>query len=300
MQPNESKSKLWNGALEYLKKSRYSWWNEDYLEFLIEKVWKITEAVSVIDFGCGIGFLGEILLPLLPEGSSYTGVDIGDKLLEEAKRIFEDKKYETHFIYADVCDFETEKKYDIAISQAVFQHIENPIPVLERMKDSVVEGGLVIAMDVSRDMNSSALYIDGFDYSKLNLLGIEQKLRRNILEETNKDFEIGLKLPVHMKKIGLKNVDIRLNDYVQCFDSIDSDYIEQYEAFTTGQYEKLFTEDMKDSFIKNIVSKGLTQEEAEKLFYGQQEITSFIHKNRNNISVVKSMCMLISYGYSFV
>lgn len=166
------------------------------------------------------------------------------------------------------------------------------------MKDSVVEGGLVIVMDVSRDMCSSALYIDGFDYSKLNLIGIEQKLRRKILENSHKDFEIGLKLPVYMHKIGLKNVDIRLNDYVQYFNPKDSDYIEQYNAFITGQYEKEFTQDMKDNFLKNFISKGLSEEEAEKLFYGQQEIISFIHKNSDSISVVNSMSMLISYGYS--
>lgn len=299
MQPDKAKSELWNGALDYLKKSRYSWWNKDYLMFLIDKVWKIKEPVSIVDFGCGIGFLGELLLPLLPKGSSYTGVDIGDKLLEKAMQIFEKTEYKTHFIHADLCDFVVEEKYDIAICQAVLQHIANPIPILEKMKDSVVEGGLVIAMDVSRDMGSSALYIDGFDYSKLNLIGIEQKLRRNVLENSHKDFEIGLKLPVYMQKIGLRNVDIRLNDYVQCLNPKDSDYMEQYNAFTTGQYEKEFTEDMKHNFVKNYTSKGLSEEEAEKLFYGQQEIISFIHKNSENITVVKSACMFISYGYSF-
>lgn len=50
---------IWNSAVEYLKKSRTNWWNKDYMEFLIEKVWKIAKPVSIIDFGCGIGFLGE-------------------------------------------------------------------------------------------------------------------------------------------------------------------------------------------------------------------------------------------------
>ena len=51
-------------------------WNDDYMEFLIEKVWKINNPVDLIDFGCGIGFMGLMLLPLLPKGSTYTGIDI--------------------------------------------------------------------------------------------------------------------------------------------------------------------------------------------------------------------------------
>jgi 16S rRNA G1207 methylase RsmC len=33
--------------------------------------------VKIIDFGCGYGYLGMKLLPLLPKGSTYTGVDKG-------------------------------------------------------------------------------------------------------------------------------------------------------------------------------------------------------------------------------
>lgn len=48
-------------------------------------------------FGCGNGFLGSVLLPLLPEGSSYTGFDKGTKLLLEARNIFSKTSYKTVF-----------------------------------------------------------------------------------------------------------------------------------------------------------------------------------------------------------
>lgn len=65
----------WNGRSDYLHKVRKYFWNDDYLKFLIENVWHIESPIDIIDFRCGDGYLGMKLLELLPEGSTYTGVD---------------------------------------------------------------------------------------------------------------------------------------------------------------------------------------------------------------------------------
>lgn len=64
----------WDSKIDYLSRTRWLYYNDDYLEFLVKSVWKITSPVRIIDFGCGYGYLGTKLLPLLPEGSTYTGV----------------------------------------------------------------------------------------------------------------------------------------------------------------------------------------------------------------------------------
>lgn len=289
---------MWNGALEYLKKSRRSWWNNDYMEFLIEKVWKITEPVSIIDFGCGIGFLGELLLPLLPDGSVYTGIDIGDKLLEEAKRRFDKTGYETHFIEADLNEYIPKKKYDIAICETVLQHIPNPIKILEKMKNSVKTNGMVICIELNRDVLNAAKYIDGLDYGKLNVLGIEQKIRRGALDRVGNDFEIGLKLPVYMEKIGLKNIDIRVNDYVQFVNPSNKEYKSDMEAFMSGGYDKKMSEEDKAGFVDYLVKRGITLQEAEHEFEAQLEISNYLYEHQEKAYIVSSNCMFISYGYN--
>lgn len=289
---------IWNNAVEYLKKSRANWWNNDYMEFLIERVWKIKEPVSIVDFGCGIGFLGELLLPLLPKGSTYTGIDIGGKLLEEAQNRFKNTGYETYFIEADLTEYVPKEKYDIAICQTVLQHITEPIRVLEKMKDSVKTNGMVICIELNRDVNSAATYIDGLDFGKLNLLGVEQKIRRGILDRTKKDFEIGLKLPVYMEKIGLKNVDIRVNDYVQFVTPSRQSYQEDRQAFMSGGHEKRMAKENKEKFIKNLTDGGLKEQESEQVFNGHFEISNYIH-DHEEAAVVSSNCMFISYGYNF-
>ena len=119
---NES---YWNERLEFLKAIRTGWCNDDYIEFLVEKVWKISKPVNIIDFGCGFGYIGLLLLPILPKGSTYTGIDISDTLLDDAKNIFADSGYNTKFIKADLNEYMPTESYDLAISQAVLRHIPN-------------------------------------------------------------------------------------------------------------------------------------------------------------------------------
>ena len=165
------------------------------------------------------------------------------------------------------------------------------------MKDSAKFGGMVICLDVSRDTDAAARYIDGFDYGKLNLLGIEQKLRRGSLDKTGKDFEIGLKLPVYMHRIGLQNIDIRMNDFVQFLRPEQSSYDEQCQSFISGQYERIQPDEQKEKSIKMYMDRGATAQEAENEFAGQQKLTANIHAHKDSLSAVSSKCMLISYGY---
>ena len=51
----------------------------------------------ILDLGCGYGDLGLRLLPLVPDGSSYTGVDMADELINKGRDIFQTTKYETKF-----------------------------------------------------------------------------------------------------------------------------------------------------------------------------------------------------------
>jgi hypothetical protein len=61
----------WGGKLERLSLTRRHYHNYDYLRFLVESVWKLHCPTRLVDFGCGSGYLGVKLLPLMPEGSTF-------------------------------------------------------------------------------------------------------------------------------------------------------------------------------------------------------------------------------------
>ena len=86
--PEQTATKdFWNQKLEYLLRTRKGYWNDDYAQFLISQVWKINKPISVLDCGCGYGFLGLLLLPYLPEGSTYTGIDFAEDLIKKGKTL---------------------------------------------------------------------------------------------------------------------------------------------------------------------------------------------------------------------
>jgi hypothetical protein len=147
-------------------------------------------------------------------------------------------------------------------------------------------------------VDSASRYIDALDYSRLNVLGIEQKLRRNSLDITGKDFEIGLKLPVYMEKLGLKNIDIRVNDYAQFVSPSKQEYKSEIEAFMSGDYRNRITKESKDELVEYFISRGLTKEEAEHEFKSQLEISDYLYEHQEKAYIVNSKCMFISYGYN--
>lgn len=253
---------FWNTQMDYLKTTRNNFWNDDYLEFLVKHVWKLNKPINIIDFGCGYGFLGIKLLPILPKGSTYTGVDIGDKLLENAKQIFSSSPYKTNFIKADLTSFTTIQKYDLAICQAVLRHIPEYKTVLSKMVDCVVNNGKVVCIEVNRRMENAGLFIDELEidfYEKDNKF---KKQWLDELQEGGRDYMAGIKIPILMEKLGLRNVGVRVNDFV--------------EFVSPNQDKDKYSEHL-EKFLKE---HGIT--------ISQNEIS--------NISALNARSLLISYG----
>jgi len=206
---------IWDSKLDYLKISRKCLFNLDYMEHLINKVWKIIKSVDIVDFGCGNGDLGMSMLPLLPDGSTYTGLDSSAVLLDSACNAFSELSYAHQFKQVDITTYEAKQKYDIAICRTVLQHIPDALNVMERMKQSVKPGGLIICMETDRNLDNAGLYFDGLDLHSFNNLGILQKLWYVQHMSGGSDHTIGTKLPAYLRKIGLKNIGVRISDYVQ-------------------------------------------------------------------------------------
>lgn len=45
----------WDDASEYLRQCFILQHNEDYLEFLVRNVWKLSHVCRLVEFGCGFG-----------------------------------------------------------------------------------------------------------------------------------------------------------------------------------------------------------------------------------------------------
>ena len=218
----------WGKESEYLHSTRRHLWNNDYFEFLVKCVWKIDKPVKIIDFGCGYGYLAQLFLPIIPKGSTYKGIDISEQLIENAKEIFYDNSESVSFEVADLNDYKPTAEYDVVICQAVLRHLPNPVQILKKMIDTAKDGGLVICTEPSRRLENAGVYIDSTDfYPFKNDDYLEQKWIKEI-KSGGRDYQIGIKLPIVMERLGLKNIGVRINDYVDYVRSEDKDEISRF------------------------------------------------------------------------
>lgn len=256
----------WDTQLEYLKRTRDLYYNNDYLQFLVNSVWKISKPVNIIDFGCGYGYLGLKLLPLLPEGSKYTGIDKGQQLINKAKEYFHKLPYEAEFLLADTNEIEIESKYDIAICHAFLLHMSEPKRMLQRMVDSVVNGGKILCFEPHWISGMSSYQLDGYEQSQIVPLGILQSLFEKRTKQTGNDGNIGVKVPLYLSELGVENIECRVSDKVN-FLHPDMDQQEKQKLFYSLKEDGVGGEPVvKDQFIESLMKRGVTFKEAQEQF----------------------------------
>ncbi|WP_047985832.1 methyltransferase domain-containing protein [Ornithinibacillus californiensis] len=256
----------WDTQLEYLRKTRDLYYNDDYLEFLVNNVWKITRPVHMIDYGCGYGYLGLKLLPLLPEGSKYTGVDKGEQLINQAKAYFQRLPYETEFIVADTNELELESKYDIAVCHAFLLHMSEPKRMLQRMVDSVVNGGKIICFEPHWISGMSSYELQGSAQSEIVPLGILQKLFETSVKESGMDGNIGAKIPGYLSELGLENIECRISDKVN-FLNPDQAQQEKQRLYDSLKGDGIGGAPVnEEAFLERLIRRGVTSEGAKEQY----------------------------------
>ncbi|MGE6959027.1 class I SAM-dependent methyltransferase [Bacillus thuringiensis] len=283
----------WNSKLAYLKNTRDLYYNSDYVSFLVNSVWKISEPVHVVDYGCGYGYLGLLLMPLLPEGSKYTGIDSGETLLAEARELFRSLPYESEFLEGDAIEIELNDTYDIAICHAFLLHMSSPKTMLQKMIHSVKSGGKIICFEPHWISNMSSYTLDGENQSEIIQLGILQNLFESDTQRSGKDGNIGMKIPMYLSELGVKNIECRVSDKVNFLDSnihhndIQSLYHSLKEEGIAGNPGD------KQQFIKRLIDRGLTYDNALAQYEAELRFFKIFHVHS---SLVYAPNMKITFG----
>ena len=289
----------WDDKFDYLKLTRSLYLNIDYLQFLIEKVWKITKKVDVIDFGCGYGYLGLVLMSLLPNGSSYTGVDISEELINKGKEIFKGLPFNHKFILSSANNVpEKDDTFDIAICNSVLMHIPEPDAVLAEMKRITKNDGMIITCESNWNAVNALLYIDGIKKSKITDLGFLQILFERIHEKTKTDGNIGMKMPVIMARNNIKNIQARISDSVRIIlaDEKNEDQDSIYTSLQSDGFGEELSDEQKSKKINWFMELGFSEEEATK--YLEKEIKlNEIFRNRDELNLVYAAAMTFCFGY---
>lgn len=220
----------WNQHADRTKLWKRLYWNDDYFTFLVKEVWRLHDPVNILDFGCGYGFLGMVLLPLLPEGSTYTGIDLDGSALEEARCFFKKTPWETHFIRQDIYEYKPETKYDIAIGLQLMTYLQRPDEIIQKMKESLRAGGKLILMDTNMEVEQAGYYSCVEQEEGLERPDFTPIWKRED-DHRERDYRMGTKLPALLKSIGMESVQARISDQVILYDPADEEKRELSEIF---------------------------------------------------------------------
>ncbi|HZU87610.1 MAG TPA: class I SAM-dependent methyltransferase [Anaerolineaceae bacterium] len=257
----------WDGGAEYLRDCFLLQHNEDYLEFLVRRVWRIEKPVELVEFGCGSGKMGMKLLPLLPRGSSYTGLDQSAALLEKGRAMRAGTPFRMEFFQGSI--FEApfpDQHFDIALAHTVLMHVPRAEKALAEMIRVTRLGGLVITCESNRNAHTALLHIEETHHQESAPLSFFQRLNSAIHRRTGVDHNIGIKLPVLMHKAGLVNVQARISDAVRClFPPLDSQEKQRlFKAICDEGYGQPQPDEAGRARWKaNLVGLGFPEAEAE-------------------------------------
>ena len=216
----------WDGAEEYLQQCFILNHNLDYLEFLVRRVWNLDQACRLVEFGCGYGRIGLVLMPLLAEGSSYTGIDESTPLIAKGRQMWANTPWQHEFHEGSVYSTPfVDQSFDVALTHTVLMHVPYPERVLQEMIRVTRSNGLIICCEANRNAHTTLLHINETNHQETTPLELFQTINREIRKRTGVDHNIGVKLPVLMHKAGLKHIQVRVDDAARVlFPPFDTEY----------------------------------------------------------------------------
>ncbi len=283
----------WKDRLACTKDWKMLLWNDDYMEFLVTKVWKITKPVSILDCACGYGYLGLKLLPYLPEGSSYTGLDISEVYLKEGRRLFAKEKYQVRFVQGDIHDYEIQDKYDIVISQIFLSYLAEPGKALLKMKAALKKDGMLIAIDNNHAMLEEGYFIGTAGKSIEEKLPDMRKIWEYSKDKKELDFYMGKKLPFLFREIGMKRIEARMSDRIFTYDGKeelrDEEQLKKYQN-VIANFDRV-----KDGYAYYL-NRGGNWQEAEQFVNYSEKVRKALKEP--DVFVSRACCLHIVWGYT--
>lgn len=116
------------------KHTASNWLYRKHLESFFEKLFEMvskTECESLLDAGCGEGFVVDFLAERLPD-IKITGVDVSEKAIAYANQHFGEKaRFRTGSVYK--LPF-SDKSFDLVLCSEVLEHLDDPNKAVNELK----------------------------------------------------------------------------------------------------------------------------------------------------------------------
>ena len=145
-------------SAEWFGEQRDYWWNRDFLDLMAGR-WRLSEATSLADIGCGLGHWSRLLYPYLRPPARHAGVDREPRWVAEAPgkfhRAFPDVAPELiSFHQGDAARLPLpDASFDVATCQTMLMHLADPLAALKEMLRILRPGGLIVCVEPNNFWN---------------------------------------------------------------------------------------------------------------------------------------------------
>src|SRR5438128_1444426 len=125
-------------SAEQFGPQRDFWWNSDFLDLMAAR-WRLHEASSLADIGCGLGHWSRLLYPRLRAPARFVGVDREPRWVAEAEKHFRCAFPHVSpdllaFVQGDATQIPLpDNSLDVVTCQTVLMHLERPLEALREM-----------------------------------------------------------------------------------------------------------------------------------------------------------------------
>jgi ubiquinone/menaquinone biosynthesis C-methylase UbiE len=216
------KREKWSGAhwKRMLVDQRKHMWHPDSIAMFA--CWAgLRPGMTVVDVGCGLGYMGFSYWPHFGRRGRYLGIDVSTKLLGKAKSLSLNwaGKGRVCFAAGDAGQLPmADGTTDAVMCQTLLMHLPDPQRAVCEMARILKRGGVMICHEPD---NLSSSMTQG--YTSVPQPNLEDRLfihRINLYRYLGSkkihggDPGIGCRVPLLMKEAGLRRIGARLNDHV--------------------------------------------------------------------------------------
>lgn len=154
----------------------------------------------------------------------------------------------------------------------------------------------IICIDSNREFECDGLYIDGMDYFRLCKRNGLEKHWKTELEQQGRDYAVAIRTAHMMRKAGLKEVDVRMNDKIDFVTPQKEDYEQEKSDFVEyNDWNAELSDEEREETIQYMMTHGMSRKEAEEYCNRNIEIADFFQKHPDaGYTFVKGT--MISYG----
>jgi SAM-dependent methyltransferase len=207
----------WKEMLVYQRKSAVHTSNRDQ----IADFYGLHPGMTVVDVGCGLGFLGSNYWSYFGKGGHYIGIDLASDLVGHVKDLSAEWAIDgkADFLVGDVYNLPMEDDTaDCVICQTLLMHLANPRKALAEMIRVAKSGGVIACQEpdnVSALLTARSWSLPDEDIAdQLRRTKVTALINRGRIKLGLGDASIGAKVYALMKQQRLVDVDVKTSDYV--------------------------------------------------------------------------------------